>query len=303
MNSHHHRPQSVSDSSSSIRQPLKMSRRMSAKRDFCHMLAVPTPFDSGVRGVHVLGREKRRRRDSSPETPEMSLDPSQSQNSHKNHRDSRLATSPAEFNLLPGTGCSFAKPRCPKRPYRSEQSNGQQDNLADLTQLRSSAFWELRRSIAENGEGLVHRMREYEHSLSRYQINLKTKDSEKRGRKRISSRQKRMAFSDASEQEDNLIWSGSSTNALGTSAHGGRARSLDDMDVDDHEEDYPSNPESEITRSRSSPGAYSPNSYSDNEEDTYIILSNGAEALFPSNMGQNDALTPSLSNSVCESAR
>lgn len=32
----------------------------------------------------------------------------------------------------------------------------------DLTHLRSAAFWELQRSIAENGEGLVTRMRDWE---------------------------------------------------------------------------------------------------------------------------------------------
>lgn len=35
---------------------------------------------------------------------------------------------------------------------------------AELTQLRSTAFWELQQSIAENGEGMVSRMRDWEAS-------------------------------------------------------------------------------------------------------------------------------------------
>jgi hypothetical protein len=38
---------------------------------------------------------------------------------------------------------------------------------SDVSRLRSTAFWELRRSVAESGESLVRRMRDYEHTRSR----------------------------------------------------------------------------------------------------------------------------------------
>ncbi|KAG6832465.1 hypothetical protein H0H92_001511 [Tricholoma furcatifolium] len=59
-------------------------------------------------------------------------------------------------------------------------------NLRNISRLRSNAFWELHRSVAENGEGLVRRMRDYEHSRSRTDVYLKAKEAQKRGRKRSS---------------------------------------------------------------------------------------------------------------------
>ncbi|KAG6842545.1 hypothetical protein C0991_000071 [Blastosporella zonata] len=59
-------------------------------------------------------------------------------------------------------------------------------DLRRLSRLRSNAFWELHRSVAENGEGLVRRMRDYEHSRSRTDAYLKVKEAQKRGRKRSS---------------------------------------------------------------------------------------------------------------------
>jgi len=67
--------------------------------------------------------------------------------------------------------------------------------------LRSSAFWELRRSIAENGEGFVRRMRVYEGSRSRQTIHLKIKEAEKRGRKRLSSK-KHAAIHNSDDDDD-----------------------------------------------------------------------------------------------------
>ncbi|KAG6846011.1 hypothetical protein H0H87_011059 [Tephrocybe sp. NHM501043] len=76
-----------------------------------------------------------------------------------------------------------------------------------LSRLRSNAFWELHRSVAENGEGLVRRMRDYEHSRSRTDIYLKAKEAQKRGRKRssvvaLSRRPKYLHIGSDNDQED-----------------------------------------------------------------------------------------------------
>lgn len=60
------------------------------------------------------------------------------------------------------------------------------DDERDLSHLRSNAFWELHRSVAESGEGFVRRMRDYEHSRSRTDAYHKAKEAHKRGRKRSS---------------------------------------------------------------------------------------------------------------------
>jgi hypothetical protein len=81
------------------------------------------------------------------------------------------------------------------------------DTKVNLTQLRSDAFWELRKSVAENGEGLVRRMRDYESSRSRGAIYSKAKDSLRRGRKRhsISLRPRRVINTgDGTNEEDGV---------------------------------------------------------------------------------------------------
>jgi hypothetical protein len=114
------------------------------------------------------------------------------------------------------------------------------ENLTELIRLRSSAFWELRRSIAENGEGFVRRMRVYEGSRSRQAIHLKVKEAEKRGRKRLSS-EKRAAIHNSDDDEDIQICSGDSSSKIQKSSFcGGRGRSLHAMDVDNCQLDSPS---------------------------------------------------------------
>ena len=145
-----------------------------------------------------------------------------------------FATTPAEFNL------TFRNQRFPVKPRRSgtrnsvdqPQAMSNRENLTELIRLRSSAFWELRRSIAENGEGFVRRMRVYEGSRSRQAIHLKVKEAEKRGRKRLSS-EKRAAIHNSDDDEDIQICFGDpSSEFQNFSCCGGKGRSLHTMCVD-----------------------------------------------------------------------
>ena len=151
-----------------------------------------------------------------------------------------FATTPAEFNL------TAKNQRFPVKPRRSDTRNSfdqpmsNRDNLTELIRLRSSAFWELRRSIAENGEGFVRRMRVYEGSRSRQAIHLKVKEAEKRGRKRLSS-EKRAAIHISDDDEDIQICSGESSSKIQEfSICGGRGRSLHATNVDNCQLDSPS---------------------------------------------------------------
>ncbi|KAF9569705.1 hypothetical protein CPC08DRAFT_812692 [Agrocybe pediades] len=157
----------------------------------------------------------------------------------------RLATSSSQFSLFARRE-STSIPSASRR-HQSLDSKGptknREDFVPDLVRLRSSAFWELRQSIAENGEGLIRRMRDYEHSRSRHQVYQKAKDAEKRGRKRLARCKRAIPQpppSDASEsdEEDILISLSSGDfprHTLWGSSLGKRARSLDAMDVQQSE--------------------------------------------------------------------
>ena len=148
-----------------------------------------------------------------------------------------FATTPAEFNL---TARRPVKPRRSDTRNSVDQPMSHRENLTELIRLRSSAFWELRRSIAENGEGFVRRMRVYEGSRSRQTIHLKVKEAEKRGRKRLSS-EKRTAIHNFDDDEDIQICSGDSSSKIQKSSFcGGRGRSMHAMDVDNCQLDSPS---------------------------------------------------------------
>jgi len=111
----------------------------------------------------------------------------------------RFPSSSAEFNLFP------------KSRRRADYSSPRL-NHNELTRLRSKAFWELHRSIAENGEGFVRRMRDYERIRSR-QIS----DPSGRSRKRVcSSNTTRsssyMPDSDVSDDDEVQIFAGELSN-------------------------------------------------------------------------------------------
>lgn len=119
----------------------------------------------------------------------------------------RFPSSSADFNLFPKSRrrTEYSSPR----PHRKE-----------LTHIRSKAFWELRRSIAENGEGFVRRMRDYECVRSR------RIDSSNRSRKRVCTSNtpgnpSYMSDSDVSDDDDVQIFVGELSNDNSQSHHSG----------------------------------------------------------------------------------
>lgn len=108
-----------------------------------------------------------------------------------------FATTPAEFNLTARSG----RPGCSHTRNSVDQPI---ENLTELIRLRSSAFWQLRQSITQDGEGFVRRMRDYEGSRSRQNIHLKIKEAEKRGRKRLSSKKRTTIYPDDNDDDDDI---------------------------------------------------------------------------------------------------
>jgi len=212
------------------------------------------------------------------------------------HHEPRLATSSAQFNFFP-TSTNESR-RSQLSESWSPGHYGEQRHVNDLIRLRSTAFWELRQSVAENGEGMVRRMRDYERSRSRYQAHQKAKEAEKRGRKRLPLRARPKPSvsddaSDSSDDEDVLICSDDTSNSI---PHGPlstlRARSFESMDVDLYS----------TTQQRSPPSSpitqYTPASmsYHSEEEDRSLHAPHTTIAEF-----EEVGSSPSLSHSPCQS--
>lgn len=155
-----------------------------------------------------------------------------------------FAATSAEFNLFPKEDRKTERSR--RSTHHGDSTSSFSADLehdtptvADLARLRSDAFWELHRSVAQNGEGLVMRMRDYEHSRSRSrsEAHAKAKEAQRRGRKRASivlPVPKPVPHEDMSdEDEDDVqIFAGElvETPFLGSSRHPKRALSLGGME-------------------------------------------------------------------------
>ncbi|GLB36287.1 hypothetical protein LshimejAT787_0305750 [Lyophyllum shimeji] len=119
-----------------------------------------------------------------------------------------FATTSSEFHFFPkrnrdNKGRTRRSSQSFDSPAMEVDDPGHSD-LASLSHLRSAAFWELHRSIAENGEGLVRRMRDYEQSRSRPDVYLKAKEAQRRCRKRssLAASSRRLDFSDPESDDD-----------------------------------------------------------------------------------------------------
>lgn len=190
-----------------------------------------------------------------------------------------FATTSAEFNLFPkhkrtqsSSDWSHAQPDPPLPSIEDIDL----DTKIDLIRLRSDAFWELRRSVAESGEGLVRRMRDYESSRSRGGVYSKAKDSLRRGRKRhsLSIRPRRVVAADGSGSEDEVeIFSGDRSSEADDSggARKKRAFSLGTADSGVHDSPFMDLDGSERC---SSPGAAcfsAPSTYDSDDENMNLI--------------------------------
>lgn len=102
------------------------------------------------------------------------------------------------------------------------------------------AFSELHQNVADSGENLIYRMREYERSRSaHYQSLTKTEHPQGRSRKGSFSRKKsgRRAPSSPVDDSDCGVIIGGASDGHVFRHNNQRARSLDDMEVDDSESD------------------------------------------------------------------
>lgn len=237
----------------------------------------------------------------SPTTPERRF----SQSQCDNRQESNFATTSAQFNLFSRSSSSAGKVRRHNATSEAKLAHECQHNyLPDLVSLRSSAFWELRQSIADNGEGLVHRMRDYERSRSRHQIHHKAKEAEKRGRKRSYPRKKKILvdISDMSEDEDILICSSESANHIlrGTFL-GKRSASLDNMDVDIRHTEWPTKHARNRIPSSSPDTRYTTSSPTLESEDESVLAAEDAELFSVSPIKSSQGSVPLLSHSPVES--
>ncbi|KAF8973893.1 hypothetical protein BDZ97DRAFT_403348 [Flammula alnicola] len=280
------------------------------KRSHPYVLAANSSSANDV-DVDIWRKGKRRRSDNPHSTSvEKFLEPRSCPCQYENRlhldQETRFATTAAQFNLSSRTGRSTVKTRRLQTFDPQEPQERQHGYLTDLVRLRSSAFWELRQSITESGEGLVRRMRDYERSRSRHQTHQKAKEAEKLGRKRLSNRRKKtfVNTSDASEDEDILICSGESANhILRGSFLGKRARSLDAMDIDVQHTSWSPTQHSRSQGFFSSPDTHytfsSPILQSDEEDATFLEDPRSFTVSLDEPTVES---TPSLSHFACESA-
>ncbi|KAF9499790.1 hypothetical protein BDN71DRAFT_1502686 [Pleurotus eryngii] len=141
--------------------------------------------------LDIWRQAKRRRRDSLPSVrngSHMDIDHFTTMPSTSSGATVRRTTLPSTsiaFQLFPMTGRRTTKTR--RSSCQSDSGDiALNDRDADLRGLRTSAFWELHRSIAESGEGFVRRMQDLESSLSQPDILSKGRESTLIGKRRSS---------------------------------------------------------------------------------------------------------------------
>ncbi|KDQ63767.1 hypothetical protein JAAARDRAFT_29807 [Jaapia argillacea MUCL 33604] len=236
--------------------------RCSTKRAHPHQPFSPSYREGSPAGapqkwdVDMWRRGKRARKDLSPpyapadDKPfrmsprRLSLGPASSIPTRSPPPTPLLPSNSSAFNLFPDrhrssrvTRHTVGSPDPQSSPPSSELSRANPDD-ADLGRLRSDAFWELRKTIAERDEGFVRRMRDWEESRSRSNlqnstgsggVRRRTRGTLERGRRRPSSH---YGFH-FKEDEDDVIFIEDTSIAMGSpSSNKKRALSLGDMELD-----------------------------------------------------------------------
>ncbi|KXN89894.1 hypothetical protein AN958_04898 [Leucoagaricus sp. SymC.cos] len=230
--SHRRRSRSASNFPSLPRRSPDSSLRIAAKRVYpTHGLAHGHTSTPHKWDVDAWRRGKRRRRGISVSTIPFSQPLEQHDTPHGvAHSGFVFSTSSADFNLFPNSTRSSRRRASYSSP-RSESALPSAPDQIELTRLRSNAFWELHRSITENGEGFVQRMRDYERVRS-----CQTSEPIRRGRKRAFHPQTTrtvpcIADSDGSEDEDDDVQIFAGELSIQPSSrsfhHGKRAASMD----------------------------------------------------------------------------
>ncbi|KAI0079564.1 hypothetical protein K474DRAFT_1658912 [Panus rudis PR-1116 ss-1] len=150
------------------------------------------------------------------------------------HISSGLPCTSAAFHLFPNRSRrSSRSPRNSPRPADSlVHLDLEPPSPDDVSRLRTDAFYELRRSVAESGEGLVTRMREWESARS---SSPSPSENSSRGTKRIMT-QSEPGWTSAEDTDDDDIVIVDSRSVSEHSSWGPprkkRALSLDDMEID-----------------------------------------------------------------------
>ncbi|KAL4268159.1 hypothetical protein AB1N83_001327 [Pleurotus pulmonarius] len=141
--------------------------------------------------LDIWRQAKRLRRDSLPSArngSHMDIDHFTAMSSTSSGTATRRTTLPSTsiaFQLFPMTGRRSTKTR--RSSCQSDSGDiALNDRNVDLRGLRTSALWELHRSVAESGEGFVRRMQDLENSLSRPDILSKGRESPLIGKRRSS---------------------------------------------------------------------------------------------------------------------
>ncbi|KAG2350514.1 hypothetical protein BDR05DRAFT_954604 [Suillus weaverae] len=220
-------------------------------RSSCNSPALPDSASSQTRNFGFWRTGKRLRRDISPPSVTYTTGSSTpaSTDSHSSGLSSSaphtplFAATPEDFLLFPSR--SSHRDTVPEKSRRSSMNlvgtrHSHSDiSEADATRLRSDAFWELRRSIAVSGEGLVKRMRDFEYSRSKSGIYKRARAVDRqRAKKRHSpsvpvTRSVRRSNSSESDEDDVQIYSGELCGLPVLRQK--RASSLGPMDMDNDE--------------------------------------------------------------------
>ncbi|KAK7463727.1 hypothetical protein VKT23_005664 [Stygiomarasmius scandens] len=224
--SYRRRSQSASTSASLPRRSLSTSCHNAVGKRTCHS-STRSNVSSSKWDVEAW-RSKRRRRNPSPSGSGASSDEDFSSSNQSPANRNVLDTHTFSRPSFPSSSADFF-PRKENTRFRHSThiptsfdfNSHQLYSQEELIELRSNAFWDLQRSIAENGESLVRRMRDYENSRSRAETYSKVKDAQKRGRKRsslITAARKKPVYQDSDVEDDNeddvQIFSGEITNVF-----------------------------------------------------------------------------------------
>ncbi|KAH0838421.1 hypothetical protein J3R83DRAFT_6728 [Lanmaoa asiatica] len=172
------------------------SWRSAHKRAHSSHRDTPTLPDSQRCHLDIWRTGKRPRRDISPaqatrsSTPASADSRSASSGSSAPHTPIFPASS-ADFLLFPGHplcggNLTTRNPRSPSSTAPFLHDDACESSQSELARLRSAAFLELQRSVQENGEGFVKRMREFEDSRSKSAQHSRARGIERRRRKRYS---------------------------------------------------------------------------------------------------------------------
>ncbi|KIK95378.1 hypothetical protein PAXRUDRAFT_827071 [Paxillus rubicundulus Ve08.2h10] len=238
---------------------------------------------------------KRPRRDFSPSRATGNSTPSSAGSCSSGASYSAPHTPPfpassAGFVLFPGRSLSRGdrgaqNPHSPSSFASSLPDDVCESSELELARLRSEAFWELQRSVEENGEGFVKRMREIEHSRSKSVQHSRARGIERRRRKRYSPSvpttraTRKTSLSD--DDDDVLILSSDVTSGSIFHPRQRRSSSLGAMEESDFQSHIGMNSFARLSSVSPIPGIIHPFSFTQDTSRTHSHANNHDQATEP----------------------